>query len=48
MIECEECFYSGMDFEQYGSGEDDNGEFTDYMCPECGGLTRVYDNEVIE
>lgn len=44
MIECEECFCTGMDFEEYGSGEDESGEFTDYICNECGHINRVYDN----
>lgn len=44
MVECEECFYSSVDFEEYGSGEDENGEFTDYICSECGHVNRVYDN----
>lgn len=47
MIHCEECGYENIDFEELGSGEDDSedgsGEFTDYICPECGYMNRVYD-----
>lgn len=40
-IECEECLYSGMP----GLAFDDIDKFTDYECPECGHITRVYDKD---
>ena len=42
MFQCEECFdteYRNV----IGSGEDVNGEFTDYECVDCGHVTRIYD-----
>lgn len=40
-FQCEECSSAEyLDIE--GSGEDELGEFTDYVCKECGHITRVY------
>lgn len=39
-FQCEEC--GSLDYiDKEGCGEDDNGEFEDYVC-ECGHITRVY------
>lgn len=41
-FQCEECLcHEYLDIE--GSGEDDCGEFTDYICKECCHITRIYD-----
>lgn len=43
-FQCEECgCREYLDIE--GSGKDEVGEFQDYVCDECGGITRVYDKE---
>jgi hypothetical protein len=39
-FQCDECG-SSIYIDKEGSGEDDNGEFEDYVC-ECGYVTRVY------
>lgn len=42
--QCDECGNnSGFDTE--GWGEDEFGEFTDYICEECGAIFRVHDSE---
>lgn len=44
-FQCEECFcYEYVDIE--GSGEDNHGEFEDYVCAECGHITRIYVNYI--
>lgn len=43
-FQCEECgSYEYSDME--GFGEDEFGEFEDYVCSECGTITRVYYGE---
>jgi hypothetical protein len=43
-FQCRECGCSEYsDIE--GFGEDENGEFTDYICAECGLITRVPDED---
>ncbi|MFS0815393.1 hypothetical protein ABC382_00295 [Lysinibacillus sp. 1P01SD] len=44
MNQCKDCGNQN-NLENVGSGEDWNGEFTDYECKECNGITRVYDDE---
>lgn len=44
MNQCKECG-NQYNLENVGSGEDLNGEFTDYECKECNVITRVYDDE---
>ncbi|MCP1184980.1 hypothetical protein [Paenibacillus sp. 1781tsa1] len=43
-FQCEECFDNEY-AEVVGSGEDENGEFTDYECADCHHVTRIYDPE---
>lgn len=43
-FQCEECFSTEF-HDREGSGEDENGEFTDYVCEECDHITRIYDNK---
>lgn len=33
-------------FDTEGWGEDEFGEYTVYICEECGQELRVYDNEI--
>lgn len=43
-FQCEECgCYEYADIE--GWGEDENGEFTAYICTECGHVTNIYVDE---
>lgn len=43
-FQCEECgSFSYEDVE--GFGEDENGEFTAYVCEKCGVITRVYEED---
>lgn len=44
-FQCEECFDTEY-IDTYGSGEDEIGEFEDYICKECGHITRAYYREV--
>lgn len=39
-FQCDECG-SLTYVDKEGSGEDDNGEFEDYVC-ECGYITKIY------
>lgn len=43
-FQCEECFDTEY-VEVIGSGEDEQGDFTDYECADCGHINRVYDHE---
>ena len=44
-FQCEECGNNEYaDIE--GSGEDKVGEFQDYVCKECGHITRIYDEPI--
>lgn len=38
---CEECGAELL--QEYGSGNNEYGEFADYECFECGALTRFYE-----
>jgi len=43
-FQCEECgCYRYADIE--GSGEDENGEFTAYVCEDCCHITVIYEND---
>ncbi|MCC5439789.1 hypothetical protein [Clostridium botulinum] len=43
-FQCEECgCYRYVDIE--GSGEDENGEFTAYVCEDCCHITVIYEND---
>lgn len=42
-FQCEECgCYEYLDKE--GFGEDEIGEFEDYVCLDCGSITKIYYN----
>ncbi|MEQ8154625.1 MAG: hypothetical protein ABRQ25_07050 [Clostridiaceae bacterium] len=43
-FKCEKCGcrdYSDVE----GFGQDEKGEYTDYVCAECGHVTTLYDEE---
>jgi uncharacterized Zn finger protein len=42
--QCDECG-NNEHFDIEGFGEDEGGNFTDYICEECGQILRIYDNE---
>lgn len=40
--QCEECGNNTFDLE--GWGTDENGDFSDYICEECGTTLRQYED----